>query len=113
MDREGAKQTLGEIVGILGVYDQDASQLKDLQAKLDTLPEAKEVDEYNRLVAQVRSAHGYASLMSAGQELLSYYNAHKQYFADKAQEMAQLQQALEDNQRIHTLYKQLESQLEG
>ena len=113
MDREGAKQTLSEIEGILGVYDQDTAQLETLKRKLDTLPEAKEVDQYNNLVGQVRSARGYEALMSAGEELLAFYNSHKAYFSDKGQEMAKLQQALEDNRRIHQLYKQLESQLEG
>lgn len=111
MEREAAKNTIDAINSLLSAYGVENPSLQKLKQQLDTLPDGKVVDEYNSKVLEVQQAKGYEQYMSAAQDLIAYYTAHREELQQKESEIKQLEDCVNANQRLHSLYSELENEL--
>lgn len=107
-----AIDTARAIQSLLQEYGVDNDSLDSFIKEAEELPDARTLDTFNDLVEDYQNASGYSNIISTGEELLDFYNSHAEELSYKANEMAKLNNALEDFEKVHTLYEKLDSEIE-
>ena len=109
----GALDTAKSIQVLLSEHGIENDSLNAFINEASQLPDEKVLDEFNSLVEDYQRATGYDSIVRASEELLNFYNGHKEQLSHKANEMDQLDKTLEDYKQIHDKYEQLDAEIEN
>lgn len=107
-----AVDTAKAIQNLLSEHGIDNDSLNVFIKEAENLPDYDVLNEFNKYVEDYQRANGYDSIMSAGEQLLDFFNRHSQELAYKASEMDDLSNTLEDYKQINDLYEQLDADME-
>lgn len=109
----GALETAKSIQVLLNEYGIENDSLNAFIKEASELPDEKVLDEFNSLVEDYQNATGYDNIVKASEELLNFYNGHKEQLSHKANEMDLLSGTLEDYKKIHEKYEELDAAIEN
>lgn len=108
----GAIDTAKAIQNLLSEYGVDNDSLNAFIKEAEELPDSKTLDEFNSLVEDYQNAGTYDTIVKTSEELLDFYESHKQELSQKASEMNELSKTLEDYKKVNDLYEQLDAEIE-
>lgn len=109
---ERAIETAKAIQSLLGEYGIENESLEAFVKEAETLPSGETVDTYNRLVEEYKNATSRSDVHATGEALLAHYHKHEDQLLNKADEMRELAQYLEDDATLEELYIELARQLD-
>lgn len=109
----GALDTAKSIQNLLSEQGVENDSLNSFIKEASQLPDEKELDKFNEFVEDYQNASGYDNIVSASEELLDFYNSHREQLSQKANEMAKLSEMLETYKKVHDLYEKLDADIEN
>ena len=101
--------TIKTLIAQDGVHN---SAIERFIADADSKPTSNVLNDFNNAVSDYQTANTYDTINRTGNVVLDVYSDNKQALSKKAGEMELLEVALEDMNRLHNDYAELEQALE-
>lgn len=105
-------QDLNRIIQLLESQGLDASDYEAMKQEISTKPSQRIVDVYNELVENYNNASGFNQYNQAVNELLEFYNQHKEVLEDRATEMKALAEKQQFNIELNHAIRQFKADAE-